>query len=392
MNKKVIYIAIYFISFFVSFLGFKYTDYLYTKKGNNYLFIGIIFGVLPLCLLAAFRNDNIGTDILVYGKSTFQLAESANSLKSYISIYNNDILFGLLAFTISHLGGSIKMFWFFIEFLCVFPIYFIAVKKSKEVPIEFTMLVYMFIYYPMSFNIMRQSIATSFFLLAFFWLFDGKNKYCLIFTVIGLLFHASSVVSVLLCFIVYWIVKIKSRKERWLLLIIFVFAFLLLYINWNLILDFAVNTIKILPLHYAYYLNVFSENSYNLNLSYYFQIGTYGIIEFIFRIIMVILPLVIHTLNGKYNDEQVRIYRYLSVISIYIYGMSMLIFGTTYGYRITMLLDLFNVFYLSSMYKRNSDKNMVVSIVVFIFSVAYFYIIYSFFGAHEVVPYVIAQG
>lgn len=388
-----IHITIYFITFLISLLGFKYTNYLYIKSEKNYFVFGLLFGVIPLCLLAAFRGDSVGTDVLVYGKSTFYLAQNTASLKDLLLIHNQDFLFGFLAYIISRLGGTVQYFWFFIELLCIMPVYIIAVKKRKQAPIEITMLIYMFIYYPMNFNIMRQGIATSFFLLAFFYLFEGKNKYFLILTIVGLLFHLTSVLGVLLCFAAYLIVKIKNKRERWGFIIIFILVFSILFLNWNIILDWAINTVHILPSKLSGYLKIFSNDSY-YSQSYYFQIGTYGIVEFILRVIILILPLFISFVNGEYNDSQIRMYRYVSLISIYVYGMCMMILGTTYGYRVTMLLDLFNVFYLSAMYKKTAQKNkinVVVPILVLL-SVGYFVVIYYYFGAHGVVPYVLAQG
>ena len=384
--------AIYIITFSFSILGFLYADIQYDKQKVSRAIVGsLLLGVMPLCLLAAFRSDNIGTDVLVYGKPTFIQACNSTSLLQFISNYDGEVLFGLIGFVSAKIFKSLHFFWFIIELLCVSPIYYIAIKNRNNHSIAVTMFVYMFVYYPMSFNVMRQSIAAGILMLAFFQYISNKKKYAIIWAVVSVLFHSSAILGILLYLVVLLIQKPTRRLYRWITLFLLLFVLMILFFSWESILNWAVNSAKIIPYKYAYYFDIFQSGSRGVSSSqqYYFQIGAYGVIEILFRYVMFIIPIFTYKIRRLYDDGCVKMLRYTSLASICIYTLCIVVFKTTYGYRLTMFLDFFNILYLSGMYYKNKSKKIIdaFNFLLIVLVVAYFICIYVILGAHQVVPY-----
>lgn len=174
-----------------------------------------------LIFIAGFRSIDIGTDTENYYLFYYRI------LNNYQFISRYEPLFQLLNYFVVKLKLGFEWVTFLSSVLTIIPLYF-AFNKSSRFPL-FSWFVYIaFCYYFQSFNIMRQSIAMSWVLLAICYLdsnksfFDKKsNRKTIIYTIIAILFHYTAVLVLLIYFLNY----ILSKYKLWYPIQIGSFAF-----------------------------------------------------------------------------------------------------------------------------------------------------------------------
>ena len=190
------------------------------RKNNKLLFLLFsIIGILLPCLLAAFRDLSIGTDIKVYIQPLFNSASWYSDFYTYFLHPNssiNDILYLLLTFICQHLSKNISFLFFMIELLVVVPIYLTLLRSNKESNnIILGMFIFYMFFYNATFNMARQSIALAFSVLAMTYLNEKKDFKFILLSIIAYLFHSSAIVM-LLIYIFYKYknnIKIYSFKK-----------------------------------------------------------------------------------------------------------------------------------------------------------------------------------
>jgi len=189
-----------------------YSEKIVKKKEKN--LIGL-FGLLPLLLLAAFRSNDIGTDIKWYTEPLFGIACESNSFNDFLSeswilpnyyvryIKDIEIGFSALIYFVSKVFGNINVLYFFIELLILLPLYASLRLFRNKISLSFGIIVYCFMFYQMGFNLMRQMIAISFFLLSFSLMIKKKYVKSLLFFAISIVFHYSAFYFGILVFLIY---------------------------------------------------------------------------------------------------------------------------------------------------------------------------------------------
>ena len=190
-----IYIAVFLTSLFMFFLALQFRD----KNKLIFLFFSIIALAIP-CLLAGIRDYSIGTDVEVYIEPLFRVSKYFETFKSYITNTGsevNDILYLLLTFVCGKLSDDIFLLFFMIEFLVIYPVYkTLLLTNEKKGNILIGMFIFFMLFYNLSFNMARQSIAISFALLSFAYCIQKNRKKCILNLIVAILFHSSSVVMI----------------------------------------------------------------------------------------------------------------------------------------------------------------------------------------------------
>lgn len=203
--------AIYLAGFLVSFSIAKAIE----KWNANSVGFWVWSFVLLLvpCLIAGLRADTVGTDVLVYARPLYDLAESSSSLSNYFDAHwwsvwrymgpaDYEVGFSLLIWLSSVVGSSFSFTLFVIQAFTIFPIYLALakVRKGNSISISLGLLVYLLLYFNVSLNLMRQWIAMAFLLLAITYLLDRKQLQYFILSAVAFLFHTS---AILICLVVY---------------------------------------------------------------------------------------------------------------------------------------------------------------------------------------------
>ena len=134
----VIYVCTFLLSSFLFLLSTK------TKKMFSVLMQGL--GIVLPCLVAAFRDETIGTDLTVYGTYVYQGTQHV-SLFHAINVYSdNPVGFVTYAWLINLVHGSFQIYLFGIELLIILPTY-LCFKYFAQKNTWICMIVYYFIFY-----------------------------------------------------------------------------------------------------------------------------------------------------------------------------------------------------------------------------------------------------
>lgn len=187
------------------------------QKRINLIFIIIsLFSIWIPCLIAGLRADSIGTDVLIYAKPLYQLAEDAGSFSDFMtmrwySVWRYKYVtefepgFCVLVYLSTKLFHSFGAVLFAIEACVVVPVWIGLVRQKDKISTALGMFVFYMLFFNCSLNIMRQSIAMAFLFLGFSYLIDKSKMKYLCFVIIAFLFHKSALIGLLILVLSYFL-------------------------------------------------------------------------------------------------------------------------------------------------------------------------------------------
>ena len=356
-----IYLVIFFISAFFSFMYQK------AKKKTAQKVFAILAILLPT-LLAAFRNESIGTDTLYYIKDTFMRACTYDSWISFIQSSDIEIGYLLINFIVSRITHNIHVLYFVLQFIIQFLIFKACTKMKNQVPVWFSYLSFLLLYYNRSLNMCRQTIALSMVLYAYQYLKDRKFLKGGLLVFSSLLFHTSAIIGI---FIYIFMLLIPNNKQKTFVLKLLIYIVLLVAIlGYNNILLFLIDH-GILSSRYTYYLADINGNI--IWVDYALKLGIFAISLFLYKFLI------------QKKENRTLIYFLLIDFTIYHLG-----FVANYAQRISYYFGYFNIFLIpqfSQCFQGQKQKIMVRSMVIGIL-IVYWYLYYAYLGADATVPYV----
>lgn len=365
----------YLVGFIMSVLLFAIS----AKQEGRRRYLTISIALLIPCLIAGVRASEIGTDTAGYLVPMFQAAVKAKNFQEYLSsswyhlwryIYIEDyeIGFSMLVYIISKVFRSIVAVQFVIEVLAIFPIFF-AVNRRKEYPVWLCMLVYYLMFYNTSLNLMRQSIAMAFVLLAFQYLSESDWIKYLIFMVVASLFHTSALLGLgigVIYLAVQKKVKLRQTKvdSRDMAMIIILLAAILIVANINVI-------VKILEMtgfeKYTFYVS--------------------GNVTFMPRqLIKRLPPLLLLIASWKTLRENEKEFRFYTVML----GLDIICAQFTsvsiYGGRIALFFSEFNIMSYAALYAKGRFQK-ITKIMVLLYLAIYWLFFFVVRAQDSTVPY-----
>lgn len=154
-------------------------------------------GLLIPCIMAGVRGLGIGTDVMVYGVWTFRSALGSDLL-AFLDAYSgvSPLGFNLFSWLVSNASGSFEVYLGSLQLITILPIYSVAhyLFRRRE---WLCVLCYLFLLYPLSLNIMKQSIAVAIGFAAVVFAFEGKALWYLVLVLSACLFHETGFVAAL---------------------------------------------------------------------------------------------------------------------------------------------------------------------------------------------------
>lgn len=201
--------------------GSVYLLYIMEKKQWKHKWWFAVIALLIPCLIAGLRADCIGTDVQTYLKPLYLLARNSSSFLSFFSEkwwsvwyyrYVKDIEIGFLIvlYVISKLFHSLFAVQFVVELLICVPVYFGIKTNKNSNAIWLSMAVYYAFFFNKSLNMMRQGIAMAFVFCGMEYLINKSSyKKYLVCQFVGLLFHTSSLIGVIIV-LIYSFIKTDS--------------------------------------------------------------------------------------------------------------------------------------------------------------------------------------
>lgn len=256
--------AVLYICIFSVATVFFYFSSISKNKYNKYLLA--LVGILVLSFFAASRSDEIGKDIQGYVLPAFEIAKSSTSFNNFLDLgrlfsdtttaNSKELSYLALVYFSSRFANNDWLLLFLLQFLTVMPVYLAAEQFSKKfkISVPFFMLLYMFLFYLNSFNVMRQSMACAFFLLGYSYQGTSRVKMFLSY-LIAILFHRMAFLAIALLLVGKLFARLRGYKK-----VLGLFIIALLFLNLKTIITFLSNKGFLTPAQ-VYYADVFIFNS-----------------------------------------------------------------------------------------------------------------------------------
>lgn len=186
-------------------------------------FVAIAVSAFVFCFFAGARGLSVGSDTAGYGLQSYYEAHSMSLQSFYFGSTFREWspLFKLLCWFSSAYGSSVFWYFFAIQLATVIPLYF-AIYRGLDHYGPYGVLVYGIVFFPMSFNMMRQMISMSFLLLAIIEANDRKPIRFLAWILVAMGFHNSALIGIYLYPIIYYTTTARGRFSQGPRAIIFV--------------------------------------------------------------------------------------------------------------------------------------------------------------------------
>lgn len=359
---------IYIIFFLLSFL-FIYLSNKYENKKKFFVFLALFL----LSFLAAIRDSSVGTDVNYYVKPIF-----INSVKygffEHYALETKEIGYLFFNYIISLFTSNFNIYLFFMQFFMLFFAYkglnYINPKHKTLI-----FIIYVFLYYNRSLNVIRQSMALGLVLVSLKYIFNNNPKkfICIIF--LAFLFHKSALVF-LIAYPLYKLLGSSNKNSYYILILFLVFSFLFIF-NFKDILLFLVN-INVLPTRFVKYTTI-----------YFNEVIDFELADLLIDIALIIIYFFFNKLIKKKYPHATFFFFFLLIdLLCNIVGGSYTVVNRIGLYfRIPAELFFFSCF--DSFLKEENGKNVFSSLFSIIIIVAYWVYLYGYRHVGRTIPFIV---
>lgn len=289
---------IYLLFFFLSFLCIGISKKIEKNKKISLFFE--LLGIFLLSLLAAVRDISIGTDVALYVKPIFDLCVQYGNFDVASLIYGVESGYLLLNYVVSFFTNDFSTFLFIIQVIVLGFSYF-GIKKLYPKNYAMIYILFILLYYNMSLNVVRQSIALALSLYSLYFLFNEKYKRFFFILILASFFHKSVFIVVIVYFVYLLLIKMKMNKY-FLSIAILAFGFIL-FLFFPQIIKFMVSIHLISP-NYLYYLTNYISSTLSFN-----------VIEVLFDLFIIVIYILFAKVYYK-NDKKSSLYFIMVVIDL----------------------------------------------------------------------------
>ncbi len=388
-------ILIYIVMFVLSVSLFEVYERIENKKIK---IAALIVAILLPCILAGLRDVSIGSDTRGYVSTLFGTASDSASISEYYksTFYHEDrnypvaefdLAYTLLAYFCAHVFRTFGSFLFFSELLVIVPTVagLMKLKKSYNISLSLSMLIFYFLFYNITFNAARQFLSVAFCFLAICYLLADKNYILTVmFSIIGFCFHRSGLM-VLILFMLYLFADVISKDKLKLFkksngylsaIVIMVFA---------LICIFSLKTVAIPILNFL-----------NMNRFTYYILGniTLSFKQLIYQISFIVVLLIeykkVFLIDKDINTKNARFILFMLFVFVTFCISCHLASIDENSWRIKILFDIFNIVFFSYLFSNEPDKRKKNIILIILITYVLFFWIYTFVvtGRHQTIPYI----
>ena len=208
----IVYLTVYTFTILVTHYAEKIDK---CKKNSKKTIILLFIAAFIPCLLAGMRDISVGTDTGGYANLLMKYALSSNSFSELRSIDRTytEIGYQLFVYLITRVTSNFGILLFLTEFLVLIPYMYSLYILRNKVSMTYAISIFMFCYYHISLNLMRQSIAMSLIMLAFVLYINKKRIWSLIIIVFECSIHRFTIVIATLLML-FWIFRNLYDNKR----------------------------------------------------------------------------------------------------------------------------------------------------------------------------------
>ncbi|HFU4127590.1 TPA: EpsG family protein, partial [Streptococcus suis] len=203
---------VYLITFFLTICLFYLAEVL-SKKNKRLSILMMFIASLPLGLLAGFRSERIGTDLIVYVRPIFLLSINVDSFSQLVQLKpDTEIGYLFFNFVISRFTNDFQLYLFIVEYIVILFFALGLFRFRTKGSLTFGMLLFCFLFYNRSLNIVRQFLAMSIIFLNLKYYFENKDLKFIISVIFASLFHTSAIIVLP----IIYLAKLKNKVWQYL--------------------------------------------------------------------------------------------------------------------------------------------------------------------------------
>lgn len=384
------YSIIYYIVFILCGTFFSTADRAISEKKTKRW---IILGIILLSAFAGFRSLSVGTDTAAVVHFRFDNARLYSSWRSILTPGNEPFI-TLIGWIIRNSINDYRAYLFVLQLLLEIPIGIIAFKLRKEVNIAGIMTVFMLMFFQVSLNIHKQTIAAAWLLLAVIYFREKKYAKAIIIAAFATLFHGSVFMGVALFAIIYILSTSKSSRVRLLVVLLAAGFAVVLFLNWRSFANILLSSERLTD-DYTGYLSIMAGETGQRYTSFHYR--TY--ISIVLRTIGIIVIVAAYMRSERRLDSNTRFYMYCTGIGFLIYSLFIFAFHMYIGDRFTLYLDICQIVLIpmlvgkSDSTSNSNKKPLTVRIhtsgpyVVYFFYLAYNFAYFMIVNYGKTLPY-----
>ena len=332
------------------------------KKKNASYILAMTFSGLALlipCTLAAMRDISVGNDVMGYVYPNYIVAIKSSSFGEFLLLEypKTEILFSVLLYW----GGKLKnigYIFFAIELLILLPLYYVLYKRRKEASMTLGMMIYLFLFYNFGLSGMRQSIAMSFIMLAYYDISINERFRAIFWCIVAILFHTVALLVIPIYLFSLWIYQKPIRKrKKWYMAIATVFV--LIFLFYRQIAGILARIVGIISGRYSYYISRYLQEYSGVTL------GNIHSTDLLCKSALILFFAVVFKCAHKYDDKA-KYMVYLMLIGRYFVVFNAVFYESL---RIAYFFDYFLIVFIPCMMncvKRDLLNKIVFSVGLFI--------------------------
>ena len=332
------------------------------KKKNASYILAMAFSGLALlipCTLAAMRDISVGNDVMGYVYPNYIVAIKSSSFGEFLLLEypKTEILFSVLLYW----GGKLKnigYIFFAIELLILLPLYYVLYKRRKEASMTLGMMIYLFLFYNFGLSGMRQSIAMSFIMLAYYDISINERFRAIFWCIVAILFHTVALLVIPIYLFSLWIYQKTIRKrKKWYMAIATVFV--LIFLFYRQIAGILARIVGIISGRYSYYISRYLQEYSGVTL------GNIHSTDLLCKSALILFFAVVFKCAHKYDDKA-KYMVYLMLIGRYFVVFNAVFYESL---RIAYFFDYFLIVFIPCMMncvKRDLLNKIVFSVGLFI--------------------------
>lgn len=196
----------------------KLIDKLKMTRALSVLFAAV--GLLIPSILAGLRDFSIGTDIDLYGNVWFERAHRAGFFQylRWATTSSIGMVYAILNYIVGMFTKDPHVFYFVLMLTEFVLVYWAVTRFRENISVPLAMLIYYFLFYNITLNILRQSLALAIMTAAVSCLARNKDKQFLVLWLLAGLAHSSALLMIVLLPLKIYS---KQREKRFNTLVLF---------------------------------------------------------------------------------------------------------------------------------------------------------------------------
>ncbi len=353
---------IYFVLFvIVYFLGIVWEK----NRNRKYAFIFPSAIAIIVSLFAGFRNETVGTDVVVYAKPVIEIIKTYG-VESLLQNNNVEFLYIAVAYLVNMLHGNLGMLLFFSQLIPI-SCYLLFINK-ENINASTAVLAYVTMFLGNSFNIMRQAIAMGIAIFSYTYIKNRNFKKFILVIFIATNFHRTALIFLPL----YFIYGLKNRNKDYVVKFLIIFILIFGIVFFKDIFMMALD-VGILPSKY----NIFITEFYNQTFDIQVRALTY-------KIILFLLCYYFLTRKKYDNVKEKSFFKLLLIIDLLLYLLGAKI---SHAERISYYFSYLIYLYIIPRGISVENNNFYMKFIVNIMLVLYFILTYIILGFGDIIPY-----